>query len=569
MRYSLLFGKTRKNTPKFDSKNATLLIKAGLIDQTMSGVYKLLPLGLRVLRKIENIVREEMDKIAQEMLLTALSPIDFYKRTSRHNIDVLFEAHGICLKDYHKQKKYFLNLTHEDNITPMIKHFAKSYKDFPIALYQIQTKFRNEERAKSGLLRCREFIMKDLYSFHVSEDDLMQYYAKVKQAYLNIFNKIGIGNLTYVALASGGDFTENYSEEFQVRCLTGEDTVFLSSNGKCYNKEIAPSKAPPTEPDKNIFKMQKVYTPNITTAKDLAQFLNMPLEKCVKTIIYKADDKYYGVALRGDYEINEIKLKKILKAKNIRLANDEEIITLTNAQVGYAGLINLNPNIQVICDESIASLVNFECGANETNYHYVNVNWDIDLPRPSNFYDIKIAKEGDLDPNTNQPYEVFKAVEVGNIFPLGIKFSRDFDLKFTDESGQEHYPYMGSYGIGITRLIGVIAEVLSDEKGLVWPENIAPYKYHLISLAKDENDRVHQRSLEIYQQMIDLKQEVLWDDRLDATAGEKLKDADLIGIPYRIVISPTTLAQESVEVKLRTQNVSNLVSIPNFLGSFS
>ncbi|MCS7317686.1 MAG: proline--tRNA ligase [Candidatus Dojkabacteria bacterium] len=567
MKYSKLFGKTQKYSKEYDSKNATLLVKAGFIDQTMSGVFKFLPLGYRVLKKIENIIREEMDKIGQEMLLTALSPREFYEMTSRDSIDILFEARGANSESIKKNNKsYILNPTHEDNITPMVKHLIRSYKDLPICLYQFQVKFRNEARCKSGLLRCREFIMKDLYSFHSTKEDLEKYYNLVKESYIRIFDRLGIGHITHLTLASGGDFTDNYTHEFQVECSSGEDLIFINKNGIAYNKEIAPSKAPVYEDLQPMLERKKIYTPNTQTIKDLVNVIGIPEHKCIKTIIYEVDSKdYVGVVLRGDYEINENKLKKVLKTSKIRLLEDEEIYKLVKLSKGYIGIIDMPNKIKTIFDDSTENIKNFLCGANEENYHYINVNWDRDIPKPDKFYDVKIAKIGDIDPETGLQYTVIKGAEAGNIFQLDTKFSKDFEFTYIDETQQTKFVYMGSYGIGLTRLIGIIAEVLSDEKGLVWPENIAPYKYHLISLTNDNRDTVYKQAEMLYNKLIENNVEVLWDDRTNVSAGEKLIDCDLIGIPYRIVISKKLADQNLVEIKKRNETKTTVYDYDKFL----
>lgn len=566
MRYSQLFGKTRKNIKHFESKNAYLLMKAGYIDQTVSGVYKFLPLGFKVLKKIEILIREEMDKLGQEMLLTVLAPTEFYEKTNRDDIDVLFEAKGANEKSIRKNDtRYFLNLTLEDNITPMVKQFVRSYKDFPVALYQIQVKFRNEERAKSGLLRCREFIMKDLYSFHLTKEDLEQYYELVKESYMRIFNKLGLGDFTYIVLASGGDFTENYTHEFQVKSDVGEDLIFRNSKGVCYNKEIAPSKSSLKTNNENMLEFQKIFTPKIKTVSDLANFLGVPEYKCVKTICYLVDQKPVCIVIRGDYEINELKLKKILKSKSIQLASNSDIKNLIGVEAGYIGPIGLPTTVKVIFDDSLEDLKNFNCGANKLYNHYVNVNWNRDIPKPTQFFDIKIAKPGDLDPETNEPYEVFKGIEIGNIFQLDTKFSSDFNFKFVDRDGSEKLVYMGSYGIGLSRLIGVMAEVFGDAFGLKWPEIIAPYKYHIVTLAKEVNDELYKKSFELYTTLINKGIEVLWDDRLDVSFGEKLKDTDLIGIPNIIIFGNKFRDNAQVELKNRFTNEIKLLSFQELL----
>ncbi len=571
-RYSKLFGKSVKtqSSKKFSSKNASLLIQAGYVYQVMSGVYALLPLGLKVVKKIENIVREEMDKIGQELLLTSLAPKETWQKTGRYEtLDVLFKVVPANKESEIKHNlEYVLNPTHEDLLTDLAKKYVVSYKELPFAVYQIQTKFRNEPRAKSGMLRTREFIMKDLYSFHTSKKDLMKYYEKAKKAYWNIYSKLGLKNLTYITAASGGDFTDNYSHEFQVKCKNGEDTIFYAkSTNEAFNKEIAPSKSLNVKTDKIKKAKRLVKTPNITTVKDLAKFLNIPINNTIKTLIYYTDRGFVAAAVRGDYEVNELKLKKILKVKIIRLATEKEVKKLTGSKIGYAGLINLPKEIKIIVDESTKELVNFELGANKQGYHYINVNWGVDLPKPKDFYDIKIAKKGDLYPKTREPYQVFKASEAGNIFPLETKFSKALNYYYSDKHGNQKLVYMGSYGIGITRLMGIIAEIFNDEKGLVWPKKIAPYDIYFITLEQDFKEQAKNIIYKLERAGLD----VLWDDRKTASAGEKLKNADILGLPVRIVLSKRSLQKGGVEVKFRNlktkeeEKIINLNDLTSFL----
>ena len=564
MRYSKIFGKTIKEAKTFDSKNATFLNKGGFIDQTMAGVYKFLPLGMRVLTKIENIVREEMDEIGQEMLLTALSPKEIWEKTNRLGIDVLFQVQG-ANPDSLKQNDatYILNPTHEDNITPMVKKFTRSYKDLPLALYQIQNKFRNEARPKSGLLRGREFRMKDLYSFHTSLADLMEYYEVAKQAYIKVFDRLGLGKVTVIALASGGDFTENFSHEFQTFCEAGEDTLFYEETEKVYfNKEVTPSVAPAVSyPQDKELSRDDVLGEGIIGVQELADFLKIPVEQTTKTLLLKADEKYYvAAAVRGGYDVDMGKLKKVLQAKQLRMATGDEVKKVTGTVIGYVGIIGLPDELKVIIDESCDNRKNFECGANKENYHSTNISWGRDIQKPEKFFDIKVAKEGDINPKTGKPYQTFKAAEVGNIFPLETKFSQAFDFSVLDEKGNKQIIYMGSYGIGTTRLMGVIAEVFNDDRGLIWPEAVAPYRVHLISLGK-EGEEAHKTAENLYDELNKKGIEVLWDDRLETGAGEKFADADLIGIPYRVVVSSKSLSAGGVEIKKRNETDVRIVPL--------
>ena len=379
MLYSKLFGKTKKSSKKFDSINATYLQKAGFIDQVMAGTYTYLPLGIKVLTKIEQIIREEMDKIGDEIFMPSITPISLWQQTGRfETVDVLMKttaANKFALAK--NASEYVLNPTHEEVIVPLGKKFILSYKDFPFALYQIQTKFRNEPRVKSGLLRGREFRMKDLYSFHTSVEDFKKYYEKAKKVYFRVFERLGLGKDTVIALASGGSFTDDYSHEFQTICISGEDTLFYLKNRNIYyNKEVAPTKAPPVKyRDDKMLPRKDVLGKGIIGVEELADFLKIPVEKTTKTLIFETDDgRIITAAVRGGYDINEDKLRKVAKCKVVKLASAEKVKLITDAEVGYAGILNLPKKIEVYLDESVGNRLNFETGANKTNYHSKNVN---------------------------------------------------------------------------------------------------------------------------------------------------------------------------------------------------
>lgn len=414
MKYSRIFARTSMSIAgDLESVNARLLTQAGYIHQEVAGVYTFLPLGLRVLNRIENIVREEMNKIGVEILMTTLSPTSTWETTGRlETVDVLMKAIGANVASKQKStNEYVINSTHEEMITPLAKQYIQSYKELPTAIYQIQTKFRNEARAKSGLLRGREFRMKDLYSFHLNEADLLKYYDEVIHRYHAIFERLGLGLDTYRTYASGGDFTDQYSHEFQTVLEAGEDTIYLDRVNKiAYNKEVV--------------------TPN--------------------------DAKKLGV------------------------------------------------------------------------------NFDV--------------------------LEQVKASEVGNIFPLNTKFSDAFDYTLQDADGTIQKIYMGCYGIGTSRLMGVIAEKFADENGLVWPEEVAPYKYHLITLGEGESEKVSQKIYEFLG-----SENCLWDDRKNISAGKKFTDADLLGCPLQVIVSPRNLKEEKIEIKNRAHNNKQFINLEELL----
>jgi len=566
MKYSLLFGRTNRTAKEFDSINATLLQKAGYIDQVMAGVYTFLPLGLRVLSKIENIVRGEMNKIASEVLMPSLSPREVWAKTGRlEKMDVMMQTQGANPASLAKNdSNYILNATHEEIVTPLASKYTYSYKQLPLALYQIQTKFRNEPRAKSGLLRCREFRMKDLYSFHQSPEDLKEYYEVVKAAYNQVFKKVGLGNDTFITLASGGDFTDDYSHEFQTKCESGEDLIFHAPKAQLhFNREIAPSQAVLPEQEQEQKEKQEVLGEGIIGVMELAKFLNIDVTKTTKTLFYQADDQVIAVAVRGDYEVNELKLKKIIRCKKLELATAETIKNLTGAEVGYAGILNLPDGIRVIYDDSLKGRTNFETGANKTNYHIINVNFGRDLAEPSEYHDVKLAKEGDIYYETGEVYEVYKASEVGNIFPLYTKFSDDFGFYFTKEDGSEGQVFMGCYGIGTSRIMGVLVEKFHDDKGILWPLNVSPFHIHLLGLNLDDPE-VFKKCENVNSRLKQAGLEVLFDDRVDVKAGSKFNDSELIGIPNILVISAKTTGEE-YEFKTRNDGQTRNLNIEQII----
>ncbi len=556
MRQSQLFYKTQKEKPKDEeSKNAELLIRGGFIDKLMAGVYSYLPLGYRVLSKIENIIREEMNAIgAQEILMPVLHPKENWVATGRWDImSILFKIRGA------NHKEYALGPTHEEIVTPLVKKAVFSYKDLPLAVYQIQTKFRNEPRSKSGLLRGREFVMKDLYSFHADEADLDDYYQRVQQAYRKIIKRLGLDELTLDVFASGGDFSK-YSLEYQTICETGEDLIFVvESQHKAFNREIAPSRAPKFDNSTEApAEMCEVKGEGIIGVEELSKFLDIPVEKTTKTILFENEKgEVIAAAVRGDYEVNEIKLAEVAGCKELKLASPETVKRVTSAEIGYAGILNLPPEVKVFMDDSMQGRVNFECGANRTDYHTINVNFGRDLPEPEKFYDIKLAKPGDYYPATNEKYTVKKAIEIGNIFKLKTKFTDAFDFYYRDEKGKARPVMMGCYGFGPSRVMGALVEIFHDERGIIWPEAVAPFKYHLVNLSKSE--AVKKRAEDVYKQLTQRGEEVLYDDRTDVSAGEKLAEADLIGVPYRLVISDKTGRQ--LELKKRAESETKLIEL--------
>ena len=557
MRLTQLFTKTSKTAPADETaQNAKLLIQAGFIHKEMAGVYAYLPLGKRVLDNIAQIVREEMNAVGgQEVQMTVLQPRELFERTNRWDdkvVDNWFKtklANGTDLG---------MGLTHEEPIVDALKDFVGSYKDLPVSVYQIQSKFRNELRAKSGLLRGREFVMKDMYSFARSQEEHAQIYEQVAAAYARVYERLGLGDITYRTYADGGYFTDKFSDEFQTRSDIGEDLVFHAPDTDLYfNQEVAPSRIAEANPQQEAAALKEVEGAGIVGVDALLKHLQITIKQSTKTLFYVTDaGQLIAAALRSDYDVNEIKLAKAVSCKSVKLADEVLVKQRTGAELGYAGLLNLPADISVYCDDSLEDLCNFETGANKTNYHAVNVNFGRDVSKPEHFYDFKEAKEGDLHPETGKPYEVFKACEVGNIFPLESKYTDALDVYYTDESGQQQSIIMGCYGIGISRVMGLIAELFADDKGLVWPANIAPAQIYLARIGDDPE--VVKQADELYDLLTSNGTLVLYDDR-DIRPGQKFADADLMGIPYRVVISPKLVASSTLEIKIRTADEAEIL----------
>ena len=557
MKSSELFTRTFKQAPAEEvSKNAQLLIRAGYVYKVMAGVYAYTPLGLRVIENIKQIVREEMNAIGgQELIMSSLQRRETWEATGRWDdevVDIWFKSK---LKD---GTDVGFGWSHEEAIIEMLKTFLSSYKELPINVYQFQTKLRNELRAKSGIMRGREFIMKDMYSCSVNAEQHEAFYQSSIEAYKKVFERVGLGENTYVTFASGGAFTQ-YSHEFQTICDAGEDKIYMvPSTGEAFNEEVAPAKAPALDSQEDQKPLEVIDEPGVIGVAAICKQFDLRPNQTTKTMLYKADDgTVVAAVVRGDYDVNEDKLKAVLGASRVRLLDEDSIGQLTGAELGYAGILNLPDTVRLVVDEACEGLVNFETGANHIGQHAVQVNWERDVPRPEAFYDIKTVKEGDRHPDSGEVYTIHKTAEVGNIFNFGIQKSKDTNFVFTDENGEQQYVHLGSYGIGVTRLMGVMAENFSDEKGLVWPDAVAPFRVYLARLGDDE--AVVRSADTLYEELMHEGIEVLYDDT-DRRPGEKFADADLLGMPHRIIVSPKTVAADQYEYKKRTEQSSTTVS---------
>lgn len=520
-----------------------LMLRAGLIRRMAAGIYSYLPLGLRTLKKVEQIVREEMDRAgALELLMPALLPAEAYQASGRWEV---FGPSMFKMKD-RNDRDFCLGPTHEELFTQTVINEVRSYKEYPMTLYQIQTKYRDEARPRFGLMRGREFVMKDAYSFDLNNEGLDESYKKMYDAYCRIFTRLGL-DFTVVD-ADSGAMGGSGSQEFMVKSPVGEDGIaYCDDCGYAANYEKAECVASKKEYKEGDFDMEKIHTPDVHTIEELVAFMNAEPHQFAKTIIYKADDKYIAAMVRGDREVNEVKLKNLVGAvDDLELAEPHMVREITNAQVGFAGPVGLG--IEVIADNEVAGMKNFIVGANETDYHYQNVNINKDFT-PSKIADIRVIETGDACPRCGKPIKTAQGIEVGHIFKLGTKYSDALGLSYLDENGKSQTVIMGCYGIGVTRCLSAAVEQNYDDNGIIWPVSIAPY--HVIVTPVNYKDEEQVKLAEnIYNDLLSKGIEALLDDRAER-AGVKFKDADLIGIPVRIVVGKKC-GEGIVEYKLRT-----------------
>ncbi len=559
MLYSKLFGKTIKDTPKDATLTShKLLYKAGFIRESTAGRYYLLPLGLKVQQKIQSTIKEEMDKAGgQELITPVLHPKYLWEETNRTS-SVGFEL--MSIKD-RSDFEFVLGGTAEEMLVDLTRKFQISYKDLPLNLYQFSIKFRDELRARGGLLRVREFVMKDAYSFHTNEEDFKKEYKNMMDTYTKIFNRVGLK--TEIVESANGYIGGDYSHEFVVESEAGESRYFTDGEGYAAHEDVAKFFLNDVGSDEKEKPMEDVLGKGIIGVEELAKFLKIPVEKTTKTILFETDKgETVAAAVRGGFDINEEKLAKIIGCRELKLALAEAVKKLTGAEVGYAGVLNLPKNVKVYLDESVANRKNFEMGSNKTDYHTINVNFGRDLPFPKEFYDFKIAKEGFVGPN-GQKLIAKKGIEVGNIFQLGFHYSSKMKgAHFTAQDGSKKPYYMGCYGIGLGRTLATIVEVFHDDKGIIWPEAVAPYQVHIVGLDL-EDKKVAEEAEKIYKLLQAEEVEILFDDRIGISAGEKFADADLIGIPYRVVISKRTA--DKMEIKKRDEKESQFKTLEQFI----
>ncbi|MFC5603099.1 proline--tRNA ligase [Sporosarcina koreensis] len=544
MKQSRTFIPTMREIPTdADILSHQLLLRAGYIRQHMSGVYSFLPLAKKVIRKIENIIREEMDAIeAVEMFMPTLQPSSLWKETGRWDS---YGAELFRLKDRH-ERQMVLGPTHEEVVTSLIRDEVKSYKKLPLTVYQIQTKFRDEKRPRFGLLRGREFIMKDAYSFHSTVESLEDKYNEMMQAYSNIFSRLGLD--FRAVIADGGTIGGEGSHEFMALSDIGEDTIAYSdASSFAANIEMAEVKVEYAKSKETLKEIVKVDTPGKRTIAEVADFLNVDPSKVIKTLIFKADEKLVVVLARGDHDINEIKLKKALQADEINLATEDEIKEMLSCKAGSIGPVKLPLDLKVYADHGVESIVNGVCGANEDDCHLVNVNPERDFAIDQ-YVDLRFINEGDPSPDGNGTIRFAKGIELGHVFKLGTTYSGPMKATYLDEYGKAQPYIMGCYGIGVSRILAAVAEQHNDANGLRLPKQLSPYDIHLVTInMKDEAQT--KLSEELYHLLKSYRYDILHDDR-DERPGVKFTDADLIGLPIRLTIGKRA-SEGIVEVRFR------------------
>lgn len=551
MRATQFFISTQKEAP-IDAEliSHKLMIRAGLIKKLGNGLYSWMPLGLRVLRKVENIVRDEMNKSgALELLMPAVQPKELWDETGRWAV---FGPQMLKIKDRH-ERDYCFGPTHEEVITDIVRREINSYKQLPINLYQIQTKFRDEIRPRFGVMRAREFLMKDAYSFHTSFESLEKTYQDMHQAYSNVFTRLG---LKFRAVkADSGAIGGDGSQEFHVLADSGEDALAYCENSDyAANVELAEALPEGNSRAAASQAMQDVETPKQTQCEDVAKLLGISVTQTVKAIALvakdtSAGDKFYLALLRGNHNLNEVKTAKVLG--DFRFATEEEIRANLNCPPGFIGPVGVGANVHVIADKTVALMSDFVCGANKPKYHLSGVNFGRDLPEPSVVADLRNVVEGDASPNGKGKLSLCRGIEVGHIFQLRTKYAKAMNATYLDENGQSQVLEMGCYGIGVSRIVGAAIEQGNDEKGIIFPKSMAPFELVICPIGMDKSEQVKKTAFELYENCIKNGIDVLLDDRGERP-GVMFAESDLIGIPHRFVVGERGLAEGKVEYKART-----------------
>ena len=552
MRLTKLFGKTQREIPaEADIISHQLLLRTGMISQVAAGIYSYLPLAWRSLKKIENIVRDEMNKAGgQEITMPVLSPIEVWQKSGR---DQIMGKNLFTMND-RREHTLALGPTHEEVVTELVAHNIQSYRDLPLLVYQIQTKFRDELRPRAGLIRAREFVMKDLYSFDVDEAGVETSYQKMLHAYENIYKRCGLKAI--LVEADSGAIGGKFSHEFMLPAENGEDIVISCPKcGYAANAEKAVFNKGTAKNDKPLH-IEEIATPGMKTIEELATFLKIPASQTLKAVFYVADNKFIFVVIRGDLPVNEIKLTNALHCQDLRLATDAEV-TEQKIIAGSASPVGLK-SITVVADDSINTGTNFVAGGNKPDMHIINVNYPRDF-KADIVTDIALAEAGNTCAKCGTKFVAVRGIEVGHIFVLGTVYSSKLGANFIDAAGVSHPVLMGCYGFGVSRLLAAAIEQYHDDKGIIWPMPIAPYQVYLCPLYR-ESTKVAETAEKINAELEAAGIEVLFDDRQESP-GIKFNDADLLGIPLRITICPRTLDKNSVEVKWRTGKEAKILPL--------
>lgn len=538
----LLIPTLREDPGEAEVVSHRLMLRAGMIRKVAAGIYTYLPLGLRVIKKIESVIREEMDRAgAQELLMPIASPAELWQETGRWNH---YGKELLRFKDRH-ERDFCLGPTHEEVVTDLIRREVRSYRQLPLNVYQIQTKFRDEIRPRFGLMRGREFIMKDAYSFDKDEEGAKRSYQKMYEAYHRVFARCG---LKFRAVeADTGLIGGTSSHEFMVLADTGEETiVYEEDTDYAANVERAEVPPPTDTSSEPLRPLREVPTPGAKTVEEVTALLKTTADRLVKTLLYQTPNGVVAVLIRGDHEANEVKLKRLLRVTELELAGPDTVAKATNAPVGFAGPIGLK-SVRILGDHAIKALRNVVVGANKADTHYTDANLGRDF-QIEQFADLRSAKAGDPSPRGGGPLHVARGIEVGHVFMLGTKYSHAMQATFLDPQGKECVAVMGCYGIGVGRTAAAAIEQHHDAKGIIWPAPIAPFHIHLLPLS--QSVKVVETAERLYRTLQEVGIEVLWDDR-DERAGVKFNDADLIGSPYQLVIGEKALVQGQVEIKER------------------
>ena len=562
MRSSQFFISTLKEAPsEAELLSHKLMLRAGLIRKLGSGLYTWMPLGLRVLRRVEQIVREEMNRAgAVELLMPAVQPAELWQETGRWDV---FGPQMLKIKDRH-ERDFCFGPTHEEVITDIARREIRSYRQLPLNFYQIQTKFRDEIRPRFGVMRAREFMMKDAYSFHANYPDLEREYRNMYDAYSRIFTRLG---LKFRAVAADtGAIGGTGSHEFHVLADSGEDAIAYSPTSEfAANVELAEAVAPAQPRAPAAKKMEKMPTPGKTTCEDVTAFLNLPLSQSVKALAVVCEDRMFMLLVRGDHQLNEVKAAKLPGLNGLRFATEKEIEARIGCRPGYIGPVGISAEVTVIADRSVAAMSDFVCGGNEAGFHLTGVNFGRDLPEPAIVADVRNAIAGDRSPDGKGTLDICRGIEVGHIFQLRTKYSEAMKATFLDEGGKSQVLEMGCYGIGVSRIIAAAIEQGNDEKGIIWPLPMAPFQVAIAPIGYRKNAEIKKVADQLHDELQAASIDVLLDDR-DERPGVMFADLELIGVPHRVTIGDRGLKDGKVEYQSRTDKAATTIDLQNAAG---